>query len=195
MANNLSFNVYSPYSNVEIPGDDANRPYIPSSQDRAHQYDAYALLHAAANHIEQHPDLYNFKNGLNAHKSRCMLGRIAAIANLKYLDANSVAAHILGIGPEQFFNRITAYIGMAGEASESCLYRPHLVVPAMRRLAEDYFSPAALAKATPPPPPVAVVKPVAVAMPPAPREWPTLPDSVRDIFKKGAIESFMVDLV
>ena len=165
--------------------------YLPSAHERARKYDAYALLHAAASHIEQHPDLYDFRNGLNQGDKRCMLGRIAQIACLPYLDANTVASHVLKINPQDFFDCITTYIlngGVPG-ADSWCLHKPRLVVGAMRRLAEEHYSPEALARRAPVAKPAEkpAAKPVALA-PPAPPDSPALPDSVRDIFKKGVIE-------
>lgn len=93
-------------------------------------------INKAADHIEQHPNLYDFSQGavpyLPEHRA-CMLARIGQMAGMvRGINCDVVSRQILGMEASDFYNLI-ALSGSPGYSSD-----PAPVPAAMRKVATHY---------------------------------------------------------
>jgi hypothetical protein len=112
--------------------------------------DVCELMNLAADHIEQHPEQYNFTAG-DVHRGgspQCMLTRMGNIAGMREgTNCDSVSQELLGVDHHSFYAQISATAGMRwGPVVSSCMESecvtlvndPARVPAAMRALAPQY---------------------------------------------------------
>lgn len=104
-------------------------------------------LNAAADHIEQHPEKYNFREGYvpsDPGYQACMLGRLGLIAGgvRRLTNVTEVAQRILGTHAEEFYKEIFAHIPDSERKlptiNNNDLDDAAKVAPAMRKVAQRY---------------------------------------------------------
>jgi len=102
-------------------------------------------LCAAADHIEQHPEKYDFRESYIPPPGfcACMLGRLGLIAGVRYgTNVDDIARRILGKSGEEFYKQVFELIPER-QRSMLTLNRVDLedakkVAPAMRTIAQEY---------------------------------------------------------
>lgn len=105
---------------------------------------AYDALMRAADHIEEHPEKYDFgvstvyRDGEGGDRL-CMLGRIGQIADVHvHENVNFVAMDFLKVPDASiFYERIWDLMGRPAEGTRA-LCRPHSCAAAMRQYADAY---------------------------------------------------------
>jgi hypothetical protein len=105
-------------------------------------------LHAAADDIEQNPGGYRFMNALvpTCGEAGCMLGKLGKLAGARPLTTvNEVAARLLGIYPETFYERVDKSFKpllRINTGNMSCfsfnVHDPAMAAAGMRKLAGKY---------------------------------------------------------
>jgi hypothetical protein len=100
-------------------------------------------LCAAADHIERHPESYQFMEGSIPCDGAqgCMLGFFGRYAGLPVgLDVGYVAWAVLGQDPSEFYNEVHSASGAGHPRNlgDSVVYDKKLVAPAMRTVAKKY---------------------------------------------------------
>lgn len=95
-------------------------------------------LCAAADHIERHPDSYNFNLAIvSDEKMGCMLGHFGRIAGLQAgLSVDTVALAVLDTRASDFYEDICAAAGRSG--SPESVINARIVPDAMREVAKKY---------------------------------------------------------
>jgi hypothetical protein len=107
---------------------------------------AFDALNAAADHIEAHPDTYDFHQGMVRADPRsyaCMLAHVGRIAGARPgMDHYTISLDILGVRPQQFYERIGNALPYRAKGAYTSYGNPadaKLTAAAMRKVATKYY--------------------------------------------------------